>query len=134
MTKKKSRSFIPAIVILVLAVLAAAGVKTFLGPCVHEDGTFGPCHAAGQALFGLSLVAAAESALAVWSKDEGVRRGLYLSLMLTAVLGFLMPGTIIGICGMATMRCRVVMRPAMMILSGLIFAAAAAGAAISHRR
>ena len=86
MTKKKSRSFIPAIVILVLAVLAAAGVKTFLGPCVHEDGTFGPCHAAGQALFGLSLVAAAESALAVWSKDEGVRRGLYLSLMLTALI------------------------------------------------
>ena len=51
MTKKKSRSFIPAIVILVLAVLAAAGVKTFLGPCVHEDGTFGPCHAAALCLF-----------------------------------------------------------------------------------
>ncbi len=60
MTKKKSRSFIPAIVILVLAVLAAAGVKTFLGPCVHEDGTFGPCHAAALCLFPFTRLSKAD--------------------------------------------------------------------------
>ena len=50
MTKKKSRSFIPAIVILVLAVLAAAGVKTFLGPC----------HAAALCLFPFTRLSKAD--------------------------------------------------------------------------
>ena len=45
------KSIIPAVVILVLSLVIVIGSRTFLSPCVHEDGTFGPCHWAGQALF-----------------------------------------------------------------------------------
>lgn len=129
--KEKKRSLVPALVTLVLAVLAAAGVKSFAGPCVHEDGSFGPCHWAGQALFGLSIVIAAESVIVLWRKDAGLRRGLYLAMMLTAMLGILMPGTLISLCVMESMRCRMIMRPAMLVLYALMFVSATTGALLS---
>ena len=121
------KTIIPAALALCFSVLAAVGVKTFAGPCVHEDGTFGPCHWAGQALFGLSVVIAAESVIVLWKKNTALRRGVYLAMMLTAVLGILVPGTLISLCGMATMRCRALMRPAMTILFAVMGIASAAG-------
>lgn len=129
--KEKKRCLIPALVTLVLAVLAAAGVKSFAGPCVHEDGSFGPCHWAGQVLFGLSIVIAAESVIVLWRKDAGLRRGLYLAMMLTAMLGILMPGTLISLCVMESMRCRMIMRPAMLVLYALMLVSATTGALLS---
>ena len=129
--KEKKRCLIPALVTLVLAVLAVAGVKSFAGPCVHEDGSFGPCHWAGQALFGLSIVIAAESVIVLWRKDAGLRRGLYLAMMLTAMLGILMPGTLISLCVMESMRCRMIMRPAMLVLYALMLVSATTGALLS---
>ena len=129
-TGNRKSSAAPAIIVLILALFTAVGVRTFLGPCVHDDGTFGACHWAGQALFGLSLVAAAEGAAAVIG-GAGVRRGLYIAVLLTAILGILIPGNLISLCGMATMRCRALMRPAMMILYALIGVSAAVGIVLS---
>ena len=123
----KKRSMIPAVIIGLSALAAAAGSRSFLGPCVHEDGTFGPCHWAGQALFGLALLMTAEAVIAVAWKNESLRKGLYIAMALTAVLGILVPGTLIGLCGMATMRCRALMRPAMTILFAVMGIASAAG-------
>ena len=116
---------------VIAALIAAVGVRTFLGPCVHDDGTFGACHYAGQALFGISLLLLAEGLSAVLWKQAGTRRGLYLAMIPTAVLGILLPGNLIPLCGMATMRCRALMRPAMTILFVLILAAGMAGAVFS---
>ena len=123
----KKHSMIPGVIIGLSALAAAAGSRSFLGPCVHEDGTFGPCHWAGQALFGLALLMAAEAVIAVAWKNESLRKGLYIAMALTAVLGILVPGTLIGLCGMATMRCRALMRPAMTILFAVMGIASAAG-------
>ena len=127
----KKRSMIPAVIIGLSALTATAGSRSFLGPCVHEDGTFGPCHWAGQALFGLALLMAAEAVIAVAWKNESLRKGLYIAMALTAVLGILVPGTLIGLCGMATMRCRALMRPAMTILFAVMGIASAAGVFLS---
>lgn len=114
------KTIIPAALILLFSVLAAVGVKTFLGPCVHEDKAFGPCHWAGQALFGISLLMSAQSiAVLAAHKNSQLSRGLFLAMALTSVLGMLIPGPVISLCGMATMRCRSLMRPAMTILLGL---------------
>jgi hypothetical protein len=48
--KKQS---IPAVILLILSLVIAIGSQTFLSPCVHDDGAFGSCHWAGQALLGL---------------------------------------------------------------------------------
>ena len=120
---KKSSS--PAVITLVLALVMAVGSQTFLGPCVHEDGSFGACHWAGRMLMGVGGLLAALSLLALLLPGE--RAGLYLAMVPTAVVGLLTPGTLIAICGMATMRCRMVMRPAMMILSAVTLILALVG-------
>ena len=125
--KNNGKRVIPAVIIAVLALTAAAGSRSFLGPCVHEDGTFGSCHWAGQAVSGIAAVLLLEGAAAAFLKKAGAARGLFLSIFLTGVLGILIPGPLIRLCGMATMRCNAVMRPAMTILFGAISAAAAAG-------
>ena len=51
-----------------------------------------------------------------------------------SLLALLTPGTLIALCGMATMRCRMVMRPAMMILSGLALVLSLAGWLIERNR
>ena len=105
-----------ALAALVLSAVIAFGSVSFLGPCVHEDGSFGVCHWAGQALFGVGLLLSAESLCALLCKDRKSRRGIFASMLLTAILGCLIPGTLIDLCHMATMRCRALMQPAMMIL------------------
>ena len=125
--QKKITGRIPALVIAGLALLAAIGSQTFLGACVHEDGSFGTCHYAAMAVCGTALVIMAEGIAAAAWNNAAARRGLFLSALLTGVLGILTPGTIIRLCTMASMRCRTVMRPSMMILFSLICVSAAAG-------
>ncbi len=123
---------IPAIIILVLALIMAIGSQSFLGPCVHEDGSFGACHWAGRMLLGVGGLLAVLALLALVLPKE--RRGLYLAMVPASLLGLMTPGTLIALCGMATMRCRMVMRPAMMILSGLALVLALAGWLIERGR
>ncbi len=125
------KAILPAIIIFVLALVVAVGSQTFLGACVHEDGSFGACHWASRALLGVGglLAALALAALVVPS----ARLGLYIAMALTCVLGILTPGTLIALCQMATMRCRALMQPATTILFALSLAASAVGAWLSCR-
>ncbi len=119
------KAIIPAIIILVLALVIAVGSQTFLGACVHEDGSFGACHWAARAILGEGALLAVLAALAMALKKE--RAGLYLAMAPASLLGMLTPGTLIAICGMDTMRCRMLMRPAMLILFGIALLAALVG-------
>ena len=115
MNQKKEKPA-AAFVILGLSIMAAAGIRTFLRPCVHEDGSFGSCHWAGQVLFGVSLLMAFEAMLAILQAEKRPLRVLYLCLLGTALLGFCVPGHLIKLCSMDTMRCQSIMRPAMQII------------------
>ena len=126
------RLSIHAVILLVLGLVVAIGSQTFLGACVHEDGSFGACHWAARALLGEGCLAAALGLLALFV--EQARLGLYLASALNAILGLLTPGTLIAICGMDAMRCRMVMKPAMTVLWVLALAVAAVGCAMEYRR
>ena len=126
------KTSVPAMIVLILALIAAIGSQSFLGPCVHEDGSFGACHWAGRMLLGVGGLLAVLALLALVLPKE--RRGLYLAMVPASLLGLMTPGTLIALCGMATMRCRMVMRPAMMILSGLALVLALAGWLIERGR
>ena len=105
---------IPSIVILLLGVIIAIGSVSFLSPCIHEDGNYGACHWAGQALLGLGCVIAVQSLMAIVFPKY--RRGVYMGIVPVSAMGILTPGTLISICKMDTMRCRMIMRPAMILL------------------
>lgn len=122
---------IPAIIVLVLSLLLAIGSQTFLGACVHDDGSFGACHWACRALLGEGILLAVLALAALALKRE--RHGLYLAMLPASLLGMLTPGTLIAICKAPTMRCRMVTRPAMMVLFALALVAALIGWLLSRR-
>ena len=127
--KKQS---IPAVILLVLSLVTAIGSQTFLSPCVHEDGSFGTCHWAGQVLLGLGCVL---GILALFSLlIQRARFGAFLSAMPVCVMGILTPGTLVDLCHMSTMRCRMVMQPAMIILFSAGLASALIGAILTGRK
>lgn len=126
------KTMYPAVAILILSLLAAVGSQTFLGACVHDDGSFGACHWACRAILGEGALLAALSLLALAMKRE--RAGLYLAMLPASLLGLLTPGALIALCKMPTMRCRMLTRPAMMILFGAMLLAALVGWLLSRRR
>ena len=119
------KQIIPAILLLIIAAVIAVGSQTFLSPCVHDDGSFGACHWAGQALLGLGCVLFVQGILALCIRST--RAGAYLSALPVCAMGILTPGTLIDLCHMSTMRCRAVMQPAMIILFAAAFLIALAG-------
>lgn len=119
------RTHYPAIILLVLSLTAAVGSQTFLGACAHDDGSFGACHWACRAMLGEGVLLAALALMALALKRE--RLGLYLAMLPAALLGLLTPGTLIALCKMPTMRCRMMTQPAMTILFGAMLAAALVG-------
>ena len=120
-----------AFAMLLLSLTAAVGSQTFLGACVHDDGTFGACHWACRAILGESLLLVMLSLLALTLKRE--RAGLYLAMIPASLLGLLTPGVLIALCKAPTMRCRMLTRPAMMILFGAMMLASLAGWLLSRR-
>jgi len=120
-----------AFAMLLLSLTAAVGSQTFLGACVHDDGTFGACHWACRAILGESLLLVMLSLLALALKRE--RAGLYLAMIPASLLGLLTPGVLIALCKAPTMRCRMLTRPAMMILFGAMMLASLAGWLLSRR-
>ncbi|MBR6185919.1 MAG: DUF4418 family protein [Clostridia bacterium] len=126
------KQIVPGIIILVLSLIIVIGSQTFLSPCLHEDGSFGPCHGAGQALMGLGC---AVGILAILSLCvQKARLGTYLSALPVCGLGILTPGTLMDLCHMSTMRCRMVMQPAMILLFSAALLCALTGAILTARK
>ena len=125
------KSCIPAIIILALSMLAAIGSQTFLGACVHDDGSFGACHWACRAMLGEGALLAVLSLMALAFKRE--RAGLYLAMLPASLLGLLTPGTLIALCKMPAMRCRMLTQPAMMILFGVMLPVSLIGWLLSRK-
>ncbi len=125
------KNIIPALIILSLSVIASLGSQTFLGACVHEDGSFGACHWACRAILGEGALLAVLALMAL--AIQKARLGLYLAMIPASALGLLTPGVLIGLCKMPTMRCRMLTQPAMAILFGAMLVASLVGALMSRR-
>ena len=125
------KTTVPACIILVLALLSAVGSQTFLGACVHDDGSFGACHWASRALLGDSILIVLMSAMVLALRKE--RAGLYLAMLPASLLGILTPGTLIALCKAPAMRCRMLMRPAMTILFAAMLLMSVIGRLLSRR-
>ena len=134
MTRRLSmkKQIIPAVILLVIAALTAIGSQTFLSPCIHEDGSFGACHWAGQALLGLGCVLMVQSVLALCVRRAA--KGAYLGMLPVCIMGVLIPGNLIDLCHMSTMRCRAVMQPAMIILFSAAFICGLAGFILNAKK
>lgn len=122
----KDRIF--SIITLVLGALLAIGVSTVFAACgPKEDGTWMHCHDAQMAVMALGVAIAVVSLVAMLLKSNGAKIGLGV---VNAVLGLvvcLVPGTIVSMCMMETMRCHAVMKPFAMIMGALVLVFAIIG-------
>ena len=116
-----------AVILIILSLILAVGVLTFLHPCAHEDGSAAPCDGLKT---GLPLLGAGCAGLGILLL---VLRGAMARIVLFALAGCggaltaLTPGTLIRVCGMDSMRCRMVTQPAARILGILIAVCALIG-------
>ena len=125
MDNKKLNIRVSDIVLLILSAIFLAGILTFFAPCgPKDDGSWMTCHWAGQAIRGIAAVLFIISVIHLIIKDENVKQGLSVAIIPMALLSAILPGTLIGLCMMNTMRCRAIMRPGTIVLSVLMIAAA----------
>ena len=96
---------------LAFSVLLVAGVLTFAGPCVHDDGTSAACLMASQVLVATGVLAALASLVAFVVRPSAVAGALALVAAVAGAFAVLAPGNIFGLCMMQTMHCWTTMRP-----------------------
>ena len=122
------------IILTVLALIIAVGSMTVLGPCVHEDGSEAPCAGAARAILADGVLLAVLGVLMLFIKSPKARATLFMVAAIAALAGILLPGTLLPICKMDTMHCRMIMRPAMIILFAASLLASVGGIAASKNR
>lgn len=134
MEKKNKRMGVWDVVLLALALILFVGLLTFLHPCgAKEDGSWMTCHWAGQALIGVSGAMLALAVVRLFVRG-GVKIGLDIGMMVLSVLAICVPGHLIGLCMMDTMRCRAVMTPGVTVIAILTIAAAVIDIFVQRKR
>ena len=132
-TKSKRFSFMD-ILMLIPGILLTIGVKTAFHPCgMHEDGGYGSCHWAGQAVFGIGIVLLVIGILHLIMRKPAGKMGLSLAVIPLALLAAVLPKNLISLCMMASMRCNAVMRPAVLVIGILTALLAAADVFYQNR-
>lgn len=122
----KLKSNIFALISLVLSAVLAVGSATFISACpVSEEHTM-VCHWAQIAVTSVAAVLAVISLIAVVIPDEKIKTGVLTAVIPVSVLTFLIPGTLIHLCMMESMRCISVFRPAVRIFAAVILITALA--------
>lgn len=130
----KPKSLIPEIILLILSLLICIGSFTFFSACpVHGD-TVMACHRAQNAVTALGALLSAISLAAVVIPDRKLKAGLELSATLTAILTAVVPGIVINVCMMNSMRCVSTFRPFTILFASLAAVAALFGAILNLKR
>ncbi len=110
-------SLLPTIISLLLSI----GVMTVFSACgAKDDGTWMRCHSVQNSVAVCGAVIALLFAAAALIKSNIVRFILNAAALAGSVLVFLLPGGIMPMCMMATMRCYTVMRPFARIMALII--------------
>lgn len=119
---------------IALAVLLVAGVLTFAGPCVHEDGSAATCAQASWGIIGMGvmLLGASIAQLVVEGKVARIATAVLCAIL--GVIIILVPGTILPLCMMETMSCQAVMKPFAQLCGGLTILLSIATAVVAARR
>ena len=115
--KNKLLSIIPA----VLGILLTIGVLTAFRACaMKDDGTWMHCHMAqndaaiGGVIICLLFLAAA------FIKNRTAATVLRIAGIIAGIVTALIPGTIVSMCMMNTMRCYAVMQPFVRVMAVLV--------------
>ena len=97
------------------AAVLLIGALTFFKACGDGEERHMVCHWAQNAVTLSAAVLVFLSLLRVFIPGRGVKAGIAFGLFAVSVSVIFIPGTVIDLCMMDTMRCHAVMKPAVMI-------------------
>ncbi len=114
--KKRIVSLLPAGVSLLLVI----GVLTVFSACgKKDDGTWMKCHDVQNIVAICGAVMTVLFVICAFVTNKVFRMILNLAALAAAIVVFLLPGTIMPMCMMNTMRCYTVMQPFVRIMSAV---------------
>ena len=106
---------------LALSVFMAAGVQTVFRACAQkEDGTWMHCHEVQKYLFIIGIILALLSVLGLAVKKRTAAILLDFASIVLAAAAVLLPGTVMQMCMMDTMRCYTMMQPFARVTGGVL--------------
>ena len=112
-------------IILILGAVYVIGILTFAKACGKtEEGSWMSCHWAQQAVLAFAAVLLVIALLHFILSNNRIKQGLSIASILCAAAAAAVPGILISLCMMDTMRCHSVMRPFTIVMSGLWIIAA----------
>lgn len=115
--KNKMLSLIPAAISLLLMI----GVMTVFNACgPKDDGTFMHCHDAQKAAASCGAVTTVLLTVSAFIRNKAVRIVLDSVVLILSGVTFFIPGTIMPMCMMNTMRCYSVMQPFVRIMTVIL--------------
>lgn len=94
------------------------GTEFIFKACAHADGSIGKCNTSQDIIFILGLLLVVLGAIATFMKPKRIVDNI-LSVLAVALFGaiYAIPNVIIGICGSEHMACRMLMLPAVNLLT-----------------
>jgi hypothetical protein len=132
---KKIRIRTGGIILFILSLMLTVGIKLIFPACApHDDGTFMCCHWAEQSVFGAGLALTAISLIVLISGNGKAAPGASLAMVPLAAFAALTPDILIPLCKMPMMQCHTATRPAVIVISCLIAAAALVNAVLILRK
>ena len=103
---------------VVLGLMLSAGTATLFHACgLKDDGTWMKCHTAQEAVIAAGLIAALWFLTAALIRSYVIRVLLYILGAVGCIAIFLLPGIILPMCMLRTMRCYTVMQPSVRIMA-----------------
>ncbi len=107
----------------ILSLLLTIGSTTVFAACgLKDDGTWMRCHSAQTMITALSAVLTAVILLQTFLPHKALKVLLNIVSIIGCIVIFLIPGTLMPMCMMHTMRCYTVMQPFVRIIVVLIAA------------
>ena len=98
--------------VLAVSVFLAIGIKMIFPACpVHEDGAFGSCHWAEQAVLAAAIMMTAQAVILVIARSRSAQRAVSAGIAACGIVTMFIPNVLIPLCMMPSMRCLASMRP-----------------------
>ena len=107
--------------VLAFALLLGFGIVFFFGACgPKEDGSWMACHWAERAVLVLGILCSLLALLKLFCANDGVKLGLSVAIFCISLAAFFVPGRIFSLCKNIQMRCHLLMKPSVLVVTVLL--------------
>lgn len=114
-------------VAIIAGLLIALGPQFIFPLCDQkEDGSWMKCHWMSQAEIGVGAMIGVLGIAVLLAASPRIRLGLSIGIATAGALALAIPTVLVGGCGMATMSCRSMTIPCLIVISVLVIVGAAA--------